>query len=153
QVPTAVQMGISNLHLHVAGDETFDKVISNVQTAAASGHIRFHYVPGIQAGMLTFAIDALNGDATQIIANGISSPVTLASGAVDTTITLKAGSAATCTMASQCPTGFCVDGVCCNSACNGTCESCAVPGSLGTCTAVPDGTDPDGECRSPQLTA
>ncbi|APR76693.1 Tetratricopeptide TPR_2 repeat protein [Minicystis rosea] len=50
-----------------------------------------------------------------------------------------------CTTAAQCGTGFCVDGVCCNNACNGTCQSCNVPGHLGSCFFVPVGNyDPNG---------
>ena len=42
--------------------------------------------------------------------------------------------------------GFCEQGICCGTACTGTCRSCALPGSAGTCTAVPDGQDPLGQC-------
>ena len=46
--------------------------------------------------------------------------------------------ATTCTMASQCATGFCVDGYCCNSACGGgvttDCQACNVTGAEGTCS-------------------
>ena len=51
-----------------------------------------------------------------------------------------------CGTGADCPSGFCVDGVCCNTACNGTCQSCNVPGSPGTCTPIAAGTDPAGEC-------
>ncbi len=44
---------------------------------------------------------------------------------------------ATCVAAGDCLTGFCVDGVCCNSMCGMTCRSCNVPGSVGTCVNVP----------------
>ena len=47
---------------------------------------------------------------------------------------LKAGQA--CTAASQCVSGFCADGVCCNAACAGACEACAETSSKGTCVAV-----------------
>ncbi|MBL8602123.1 MAG: hypothetical protein JNK72_09370 [Myxococcales bacterium] len=43
---------------------------------------------------------------------------------------------ASCTTSDQCRTGFCVDGVCCGSACAGQCEVCNATGSVGTCTAV-----------------
>jgi hypothetical protein len=41
-----------------------------------------------------------------------------------------------CMASADCATGFCVDGVCCNVACGGQCEACAVAGSLGVCTPV-----------------
>jgi hypothetical protein len=41
---------------------------------------------------------------------------------------------ASCEAASACDSGFCVDGVCCDSACTGTCADCNVPDSEGSCT-------------------
>jgi hypothetical protein len=41
-----------------------------------------------------------------------------------------------CTQNDQCPTGFCADGVCCASPCNGQCESCNEPGKEGQCIPV-----------------
>src|SRR5262245_2303625 len=41
-----------------------------------------------------------------------------------------------CSQNVQCLSGHCVDGVCCDGACGGQCESCAEPGSLGTCLIV-----------------
>lgn len=45
-----------------------------------------------------------------------------------------------CTSNSQCSTGFCVSGVCCENACTGSCTACNLPGSLGTCSPRPNGT-------------
>ena len=45
---------------------------------------------------------------------------------------LKANGGACGTDGSQCMSGLCVDGVCCNVACDGQCQSC----STGTCTNV-----------------
>lgn len=42
----------------------------------------------------------------------------------------------TCTLAADCETGFCVDGVCCATACTGGCERCDTNAARGTCTAV-----------------
>ena len=44
-----------------------------------------------------------------------------------------------CKKGAECASGHCMDGVCCHSGCTGTCRSCAVPGSKGTCAAVPAG--------------
>lgn len=40
---------------------------------------------------------------------------------------------------SYCLSGFCVDGHCCNTACNGGCDRCDLAGKEGTCTAAPSG--------------
>jgi len=52
-----------------------------------------------------------------------------------------------CMMNSQCASGTCVDGVCCNQACTGTCQACNVQNSVGTCVSVPANTDPANECN------
>jgi hypothetical protein len=46
-----------------------------------------------------------------------------------------------CTVAAQCASGFCVDGVCCDTACDGACQSCSLTGKVGTCTPVKNGAD------------
>jgi hypothetical protein len=51
-----------------------------------------------------------------------------------------------CKEAKDCRSGHCVDGICCNSACDGICESCDQPGMGGRCLVVPAGQDPDDEC-------
>ena len=45
-----------------------------------------------------------------------------------------------CSSAGQCDSGYCVDGVCCNSSCNGACTACDVAGQRGTCVQVSNGT-------------
>jgi hypothetical protein len=47
-----------------------------------------------------------------------------------------------CSCAGECQSGFCVDGVCCNTSCTETCKSCDVQGSPGTCSFVPAGAAP-----------
>lgn len=51
-----------------------------------------------------------------------------------------------CTVAGECQSNFCVDGICCNNICNTTCRACDNAGSVGTCSFNPAGTDPDNEC-------
>jgi hypothetical protein len=51
----------------------------------------------------------------------------------------------TCGVASECASNFCVDGVCCESDCDGLCRSCSLPNAPGRCTLVPTGAlDPRG---------
>ena len=49
---------------------------------------------------------------------------------------------ASCTMANECNSNFCAQGVCCNQACTGTCKSCNITGSVGTCSNIANGTAP-----------
>ena len=56
---------------------------------------------------------------------------------------------AVCAANTDCGSGFCAQGYCCNTACTGTCQSCALTSSLGTCTNVPSGgTDPGARCTN-----
>ena len=60
---------------------------------------------------------------------------------------------AVCANAFECQSGFCTDGVCCNVACTDIgagsvlCAACSLGGSVGTCTPLPAGSDPIGECN------
>ncbi len=52
-----------------------------------------------------------------------------------------------CSHPQDCGSGLtCVDSVCCNTACNGSCEACDLPTHVGSCTKVPNGQDPGNEC-------
>ena len=54
---------------------------------------------------------------------------------------------AACVAAGQCSSDFCVDGICCNSACTGACQACDIVGSAGSCTPIAAGQDPNNECE------
>jgi hypothetical protein len=57
----------------------------------------------------------------------------------------KLGNGQACTTATQCLSGQCVEGFCCNSACTGGCSSCAKAKNGvadGTCSPIPNGQDP-----------
>jgi MYXO-CTERM domain-containing protein len=62
----------------------------------------------------------------------------------------KQGGGAVCNADAECANGICADKVCCNSRCDGLCESCLASqkgtGSDGTCGAIATGTDPGDEC-------
>jgi hypothetical protein len=55
-----------------------------------------------------------------------------------------------CQNAGDCPLGFCVDGVCCDSACDGACQACSGAakgqGLDGVCDFVSSGLDPHSDC-------
>lgn len=52
-----------------------------------------------------------------------------------------------CSRNSECASNFCVDGVCCDKACNDACESCNLVGKAGICTPLADKTfDPEPRC-------
>jgi hypothetical protein len=43
------------------------------------------------------------------------------------------------------------DLVCCNGGCDDNCKSCLLPGKVGYCNLVPEGTDPEDDCPAPQV--
>ncbi|HYJ11620.1 MAG TPA: FG-GAP repeat protein, partial [Polyangiaceae bacterium] len=60
--------------------------------------------------------------------------------------------AASCESATECDSGFCADGVCCNAACQGSCEACAETEQLGRCVAISGEARGEREpCRSHEL--
>jgi len=58
-----------------------------------------------------------------------------------------------CAASTECGSGHCVEGFCCDSACSGTCKSCGVSGKQGTCSDIPAGqadTYPANTCTGTQ---
>lgn len=63
----------------------------------------------------------------------------------------KKTNGATCDDAVECSSSNCVDGVCCDGSCDGTCRSCRAANtgmSEGHCAPVSAGTDPGNECAA-----
>ncbi len=138
--------------LQVTGAETEVKEFSIAGSGAiTTGELRFRFIPKVETGMLKFHFDALDSYGA-LFGSGDSGEVTLTAGAVSATITLtasngaKMGDGVKCTVASECGSGFCTDGVCCNELCNDTCVSCALASSTGVCVPYDAGTDPEREC-------
>ncbi len=73
------------------------------------------------------------------------------SGAVEM-FALKSANGDPCGGPAECGSGYCVDGVCCNTACAGTCQGCSAAtkgsGSDGTCGSAASGSDPHDNCAT-----
>jgi hypothetical protein len=72
-------------------------------------------------------------------------------GATNSTCDILCPQGKHCNVTSDCASGlFCVDGVCCNEACTGTCQACSAAakgaGVDGVCGAVAAGSDPHNQC-------
>jgi hypothetical protein len=52
-----------------------------------------------------------------------------------------------CDRDDQCSSGACAQGICCGGPCTAACQACNLTGALGTCTPVPAGEDPGGDCE------
>jgi hypothetical protein len=75
-----------------------------------------------------------NNSLLEVIANGITTHF-------DDTWVYKVATSA-CTVDSQCDTGHCVEGVCCEVAACAPCQSCAMPESPGYCSPISGTSDP-----------
>lgn len=85
--------------------------------------------------------DAADGDTSPV--DTVVTPDTRG----DTSACLGKGCVCTpATAASVCGGLACVDGYCCDAACSGTCQTCALAGSEGTCRFIAAGQDPALEC-------
>jgi hypothetical protein len=56
-----------------------------------------------------------------------------------------------CGSPADCASGFCVDGLCCDSACDGICQECDSSGNKGKCIPIWADSDPDDECGTCQV--
>ncbi len=68
---------------------------------------------------------------------------------------LTRGNGLLCANAAQCQSGFCVDGVCCNTPCNELCVACTTAlkgsGTDGFCGPAAEGTDPHNTCADSRV--
>jgi hypothetical protein len=170
---SAQRHAIVSAQLNVTGDGTpFSMMLPGIGDAIAGGELRFHYVPLLMSGTLTFEVDALAAGSTAPFLSGTSPPIALQPSAVDATISLlplrcsdlvsclnacsDAACIAQCRLAAstqattkQMTLATCVDGVCTNN--NGPCangggasQACSDCGS----EAV-SGTSPGGQMNGP----
>jgi hypothetical protein len=94
----------------------------------------------------TGAVDTGPADASTIDTSTIDARVLDAAPPSPDATPPVSGRAQVCTKDAECASGHCVDHVCCDSTCVGTCVSCALPASPGICAFVPFGLDPRGSC-------
>ncbi|HHH29835.1 MAG TPA: hypothetical protein ENK57_16025 [Polyangiaceae bacterium] len=91
---------------------------------------------GTPAGVGDCADDTRDGNETDVDCGGTCPPCTQGK---------------MCELPTDCATGFCVDGRCCNDECAGTCRACSADktGTAdGLCTLIASGDDPDDECAA-----
>lgn len=94
-------------------------------------------------------LDAQGGVSVTVTANDqtgsyqVSAMANGVTGTVTWSLRNLLGLGATCDTGQACANGQCVDGVCCDSACDGLCERCD---SNGACGPLEAGTDPEEEC-------
>ncbi len=83
-----------------------------------------------------YELVSLTDGATSVTPSGNSYVATNVVGPRTITGVFQKSRGTACASSAECGSGQCVDGVCCNTACNGQCEACAQAGSVGTCAAV-----------------
>lgn len=74
-----------------------------------------------------------------VAVKGMDDPTGRCAGTCDASGACKTKQGQPCTAAAQCVTGNCADGVCCNTACTGSCEFCngITPGTCGFVSGAP----------------
>jgi hypothetical protein len=94
-------------------------------------------------------ITTLLADGRVLAAGGLNIGGTGATRSTDLGYPTPSTDGANCLSPIGCASGWCVDGVCCGSICDGTCEACAQSSTgvaSGTCAPIQAGLDPDDEC-------
>jgi MYXO-CTERM domain-containing protein len=119
--------------LAIGGNNTADLYDPVANSWAATSILPYSMANG--AGTLTML-----GNGTALAAGG--------SGGLGAAL-FSSANGTPCNNGSQCTSGFCADGFCCNTACGGLCQACSAAktgGANGTCGNVTVATDPDNEC-------
>ncbi|HTA18714.1 MAG TPA: hypothetical protein VK989_05450, partial [Polyangia bacterium] len=155
--PRAVGACASLMVLVACGRSPLDFKVSASNEFAGAGGTATRGAAGAAGGGAgaTAAAGASGGAGTSGTAGASggagTSGIAGASGAADTSGTAGAiadagaegGAAGSATIGQPCDDTpacpFCVGGVCCDSACEENCESCTLPGHVGTCTPLPAG--------------
>jgi len=86
------------------------------------------------------------GTCTNVPAGSDDAPMCIGSNSCNGSGACKKDNGQGCVTGTDCVTGFCADGVCCNTSCAGTCQACNVAGNVGTCSFVPTNADDVPSC-------
>ncbi|MFI5298197.1 MAG: hypothetical protein ACHREM_08880 [Polyangiales bacterium] len=123
--------------------------IIGAPSAAPGNGSAWQYLLDASSGNWTFGQQLIANDRTGAGGDGFGQAVAINGNTVVVGAPTKNGSGeayvfsppvgGACALASDCATGFCVDGYCCNSACGGTCQACDVSGATGICTTLTSG--------------
>ncbi len=141
----------------VAGGYNAGSAISSVETFSAKTS-KFTalstIVPmtarGDHAALLVNAGDSINAGHTVVVTGGTTSSTNGASALASAQILLQINGDA-CTLGDECLSGFCSDGVCCDTACTQECYACSPAtkqsgDQSGTCSYAIQGADPRVQC-------
>jgi hypothetical protein len=90
-----------------------------------------------------------NGSQIDTDADGVGDPCAGSDGGING----GARNGSACSTNMGCDSQHCVDGFCCDTDCAELCHSCALPGTLGTCTAIAEGNDAQGDCPTEPATS
>ncbi|MFO0679413.1 MAG: MYXO-CTERM sorting domain-containing protein [Polyangiaceae bacterium] len=80
------------------------------------------------------------------VTSGTDPPTCSGTSSCGPTGTCKANDGRACSEDAECLSGHCADGVCCDTACQGSCDACDLAGSVGVCSVVPAGRPGTPDC-------
>ena len=154
---SSLRSQIVSAALSVTGDETYGRTF-DIRSAISTGEVRFRYIPGIQNGTLTLAIDALAADGTVLgrappttvtvmAGHSVAATLTLDSATTDDmgTSTDDGGDGGTCDPGMHACAGACVDDRSIDH-CGTSCSACPVTANATAATC--DGTSCGLQCET-----
>ena len=127
-IPTAI---VSNGQVLVAGGSSGSATLSSAELWNGTTWALTTALLSAQQGHTA----TLLGNDAILIAGGVNGSTTVGAAQL-----YDASFGLSCTSSAQCVTGFCVNGVCCDSACNNGCGACNLSGKVGTCSPIAAGT-------------
>ncbi|MDX2023807.1 MAG: Ig-like domain-containing protein [Deltaproteobacteria bacterium] len=115
--------------------------IFGVRLSLAKDGVVVHKVGALGRGPYRFEVDgkAVVGGEYELLAEARDTVGLTAQ--ASRRIAVGGMNAKACVTNSECASGFCTDGVCCNAECGGKCTACNLPSSVGQCAAIKSAED------------